>query len=366
MDFSVTMKWLGSVSGDRDNNFNLIRMVAAAAVLVSHAYPIALGAGAAEPLEGLIGHSLGWVAVDIFFVISGFLIARSFDRSRRVEDWFAARFMRLFPGLFVVVSLTALVLGPLTTDLPLGAYFSSPAVGTYVVRNVTLFSLQYELPGVFAHSPYPGAINGSLWTLIHEVLCYMGVLFAGLWGILRRPRWMAAALAAYLAVYAMTFIPAMGALLPSKAFSLRDLSLPFALGMGFYVWRDRIPLRWEISAGLAALAALLHGTPVFTESFILWLGYTVMVVAYLPGGVVRRYNELGDYSYGMYVYAFPAQQLAVHLFGPLAPWQNMAIAFPAALFCAVLSWRWIEKPSLAARHRVADALAWRPTAPTRR
>ena len=75
---------LGELCNGRDNNFNLIRMVAASAVLVSHTFPITLGSGAPEPFEALLDRSLGSLAVMIFFAISGFLIARSFDRSR---DW---------------------------------------------------------------------------------------------------------------------------------------------------------------------------------------------------------------------------------------------------------------------------------------
>lgn len=350
---------LSDVCGDRDNNFNLIRIVAAAAVLVSHAFPLALGPGlgGTEPLQSLIGMSLGWVAVGVFFAISGFLIARSFDRKKRLTDWFVARIMRLFPALLVVVLLTALILGPLVTVLPEKSYFSDPRVATYVLRNLTLVSLQYELPGVFSRLPYPDAINGSLWTLIHEVACYMGVFVLGLAGFLRRPWWVAIALAVYLALYVAMAFPGIEAALPRKVIALRNLSLPFAIGTAFYVWRDRVPLGWGVCIGLGVLAALLHGSPVFREAFILWLSYTVIVVAYLPGGWIRRYNTLGDCSYGLYIYAFPAQQLSVHLFGPMTPVQNMMIAFPAALFCAMLSWRWIEKPALAARHRVADSLA---------
>lgn len=350
-------RWLGDVCGGKDNNFNLIRIAAAAAVLISHAFPLTLGSGETEPLRLLIGRSLGFVAVSVFFAISGFLIARSFDRNMRLTDWLVARVLRLFPALLVVVLLTAFVLGPLVTVLPAEIYFSDPRVASYVLRNFTLVSLQYDLPGVFGGLPYPRAINGSLWTLIHEVICYAGVLVLGLMGVLRRPQWFAAALAVYVAVYATIALPGMEEVVPGRAI-LRDLSLPFAIGMTLYVWRDLVPLGWGVCIGLGALAALLHGTPVFDGAFILWLSYTVFVFAYLPDGWIRRYNNLGDYSYGLYIYAFPMQQLTVHLFGPMTPWQNMAIAFPAALFCAMLSWRWIEKSALSARYRVANALAW--------
>lgn len=346
---------LGDVCTGRDNNFNLIRMLAATAVLVSHAYPIALGTGTTQPLEPLIGKSLGWVAVGVFFTISGFLITRSLDRKARIASWLAARILRLFPALIIVVFLVALVLGPLTTTLTVEDYFSDPRVATYIVRNITLASLQYDLPAVFEELPYPQTINGSLWTLIHEVLCYFSVLILGFLGLIACPRRMAAVVAIYIILY-FVIGGTLSELIHPKLIHLRNLSLPFAVGMVLYIWRDRVPLGWRLSAVLGAAAIILHDTPVFAEVFVVWMSYTTFVFAYLPGGIVRYYNALGDYSYGFYIYAFPAQQLVMHLFGPMTPWQNMALAFPITLFCAVLSWQWIEKPALAARQRVTDLL----------
>ena len=347
---------LGALCDGRDNNFNLIRMVAASAVLVSHAFPITLGSGAAEPLEALLDRSLGSLAVMIFFAISGFLIARSFDRSPRLADWLAARIMRLFPGLLVVLLLTAFVLGPLVTVLPPEVYFRDPTVGTYVLRNLVLVSQQYGLPGVFETLPFPEAINGSLWTLFYEVLCYGGVLLVGLAGALDRPRRALWIFAALLAVYALLCLPAVESGLHPKIVSLRKLALPFAIGTALYVWRDRVPLGWGWVAGLGAVAAALHDTVLFREIFVFWLSYTVFALAYLPGGRIRRYNDFGDYSYGIYIYAFPVQQTMMDLFGPMTPLENMAMAFPVTLACAVLSWRLVEKPGLAARHRLANLL----------
>ncbi len=347
---------LGDVCGDRDNNFNLIRMIAASAVLVSHAHPIGQGIGAEEPLEELVGRSLGWIAVGVFFAISGFLIARSFDRARRLSDWFTARAMRLFPALIVVVLLTAFVLGPLVTALAVDVYFTNTGVATYIVRNITLAFLQFDLPGVFADNPYPGAINGSLWTLIHEVGCYFGVFVIGILGLFKRRIILTLALFAYFGVYWVVGMPGVVEQVPPMLKNFRDLSLPFAIGIFLYVWRDYIRLSWIISAVLFAVVVLMHGRTGFMEVFLAWLSYTTFLLAYVPGGFIRKYNSLGDYSYGLYIYSFPAQQLAVYLFGSMLAWQNVAIAFPAALLCAIISWYVIESPALASRHKVADLL----------
>jgi peptidoglycan/LPS O-acetylase OafA/YrhL len=336
---------LADVCEGRDNNFNLIRMIAALAVLVSHAWPIALGPGTVEPLAATIGIALGTLAVYVFFAISGFLIARSFETQPTLRRWLIARGLRLFPALFVVLVLTVTILGPLATALPLGSYFTHPETATYVVRNLSLAFLQHDLPGVFETNPYPGAINGSLWTLFYEVSWYAMVLLLGLAGALRGGRF-AAFLALFLAAYGTLLVFGDTGSLHSRLRWFLDLGLPFAIGIAFYVWRRHLPLHPLGLALLVGAAVLARGNPVAQPLVVLALAYGVFVAGYLIGGRIRRYNALGDYSYGVYVYAFPMQQTAVFLFGPLAPGENILIATPAALFFAMLSWHWIEKPAL--------------------
>lgn len=348
---------LAEVAGGRDNNFNLIRMIAASGVLVSHAFPIALGLGAEQPFEAATGYTLGWICVAIFFAISGFLITRSFDRKPQVASWLSARIARLFPGLIVVSVLIALLYGPAFTTLTTADYFSRPETYTYVPRNSSLVWLQYGLPGVFADHPYPEAINGSLWTLVHEVTCYLGVFLAGIAGALRSRRLFAVVLALYAVAYAASGLPGIAELVPGRLADLRALSFPFVIGMAFYLWRDRIRLSWLFTALLAGFCVLARATPLFEPLFVATLAYATFVVAYVPGGALRHYNRLGDYSYGMYVYAFPVQQAAIALAGPMSPLANMALAFPVTLLLAVVSWYRVEKPALDRRHILAGWFA---------
>lgn len=350
MGIAVTVE---EVCSGRDNNFNLIRMLAAAGVLVSHAFPIASGPGTLQPFEAATGFTLGWICVAIFFAISGFLITRSFDRKPHIESWLAARIMRLFPGLLVVSILIALLYGPAFTTLALADYFRSPATYLYVPRNVTLVSLQYGLPGVFVTNPYPLAINGSLWTLVHEVGCYFGVFLAGVLGLLASRRMFAGVLVLYFAAYLTMALPGVAETIHPKIFALRSLSFPFAVGMAFYVWREQIRLSYAVAVGLAVVAALLRPTLLFAPAFMIAIAYAIFVLAYRPGGFLRRYNALGDYSYGIYIYAFPVQQALVAALGPMSPAENILMAFPITLLIAIASWTLVEKPSLDRRHAVA-------------
>ena len=336
---------IGDRSAGRDNHFNLIRMIAASCVLVSHAYPISLGPGAVEPLAPwLQGLSLGTVSVYVFFAISGFFITKSFDRSSSHGRFLRARVLRLYPALVVVLALTVLIAGLFLTTVSGTTFWA--AGPDYMLHNLSLFSLRYDLPGVFETNPYGPPINGSLWTLSHEVLCYAGVFLAGVLGLLRA-KWVLAGLllALMLAQFFLSVLP-----LPLRLLTFLDLAFPFAIGTAFYVWRDRVPLRLSLAAGLAGLAVLAHPTPLFHVVFVLALSYWVFLIGLARAPRLLAYNRLGDYSYGTYIYAFPMQQL-VAFWGVTVPVMNMALAFPLTLVMAVLSWHLIEKPALARVHR---------------
>ncbi len=253
---------LGDVCDGRDNNFNLIRMIAAFSVLVSHAWPLSLGPGAAEPLSLRFSYSLGGLAVIVFFGISGFLITRSFDR-QPVGRWASARVLRLAPGLFVALALTVVILGPIVTAWPPGKYWTNGQTYTYVYRNLTLYQMQPKLSGLFLDNPYPAAVNGSLWTLYYEVLCYIAVGVLGLLGFVRHRLWMALAFG----VFAVAYLTVLH-VLPADAVSNRlqwtfRFGLPFAIGAAFWIWRDHLRLTPTIMALLVVVTYFARATPAF-------------------------------------------------------------------------------------------------------
>ena len=169
--------------GDRDNNFDLLRLLAAWGVLVSHSYAVT---GRAEPLHQF-NTSLGNVGVLIFFAVSGLLIRRSWELDPSPRDFWIKRALRLLPGLAVVALVTAFVLGPVVTRASWSTYFSSLETWIYPVRIVAMMPFGAGLPGVFQESIYGHSVNGPLWSLPIEVLAYLGLFLLGLTGLLARP-----------------------------------------------------------------------------------------------------------------------------------------------------------------------------------
>ena len=334
-------------------------MIAAVAVLVSHAYPLALGAGASEPLEGSLGMNLGTLAVISFFAISGYFISQSFHARNSVLEFAVARILRIYPGLLLVCVLSTFLVGPIFTKLDPGAYFSDSRTFLYVPRNLSLKWLQYDLPGVFGSNPYPSVINGSLWTLFYEVTCYAGVVLVALLGLAPRPRRFACFLIAYVVFYLIVLLPAGQNQILAKLPILRNahlLVLSFVVGMSLYQFQSFRPFRsWGLGAG--AVAALVsQGEPWFDQIFVIGWSYAILYLGFLRIPPLLSYNRLGDYSYGMYVYAFPVEQIVIGLRGDCPPLALMTWSLAPTLLLAVLSWHLLEEPALARKAAAADWL----------
>jgi peptidoglycan/LPS O-acetylase OafA/YrhL len=176
---------LSSVTQGRNNNFNLIRIVAALAVLMTHSFVLSSGNPDDEPLRQTLGMTLGSIAVDVFFVTSGLLVTASLLRSESVVAFAWSRCLRIFPGLLVMLVLTVFLLGPLFTTLQPASYLLDPRTHAYLIKGATLVTgILDRLPGVFESNPYPASINGSLWTMPYEVRMY--VLLAVLWAVVHK------------------------------------------------------------------------------------------------------------------------------------------------------------------------------------
>ena len=349
---------LATAAEGRDNNFNLIRIVAALLVLVTHSFALSTGNPAVEPLRAPLGITLGVIAVDLFFVASGFLVYGSLVRSHSLIEFAWARTLRIEPALLAMLLLTVFGLGTLFTSEPLTAYLSSPQTRGYLLECATLFGgVAYELPGVFERNPFPHGVNGSLWTLPYEVRMYAALALlwvAGRGFGLRRTR--------LLEIAVVTLALAAGALMVALHFQnageqpLPRLAFMFFTGASYHVLRERIRLSARVFGVLLAsviAAAFIHRDAFFAV-YSLGVAYILFWLAYVPTGWLRGYNRVGDYSYGTYIYAFPVQQAIVARVPGITAAPLLLASALVTLALAVLSWHLLERPALARKQRCVD------------
>jgi peptidoglycan/LPS O-acetylase OafA/YrhL len=338
---------LGARAVDRRNNLNFLRLLAALGVMVQHAALLTGGYEAMPWAMWLLGH----VCVGAFFAISGFLIPGSFERAASAGDFVLARALRIMPALALCVLLTALALGPLVTTLAPTDYLDDPRTTAFVIGNLSLFWETRPLPGVFEGNPVPHA-QITFWTLKHEAAAYAMVLVLGLAGLLRNRVGLALLLVMFGAVSVLIVRTEASdpAALPEGLLSFRRVATYFCFGIVAHVLRERLPLSGAACLALLTLTHLFWWTPLFHVLLPLTVAYGTLWLAYVPRGPILGFNRLGDYSYGVYVFAVPVQQLCVMLLEPHGAAANTLYALGPTMLLAALSWHLVEKPSLALRH----------------
>ncbi|MCQ4325192.1 acyltransferase [Stutzerimonas stutzeri] len=324
-----------------ENNFDFLRFLAASLVVVGHSYWLS-GRGMSEPVRLFSGsYDTADIAVHVFFVMSGFLIAGSWHNSRSALEFVVKRALRIFPALIIAVLFAMLVVGPLATQLPLGQYLGSSRTLAYF-SNVAMLT-QFHLPGVFAANPFPDTVNGSLWTLPYETLMYVTVLLLGLLKVFAS---MALAVLLLLFVVHFYLLPELG-LQGDLLLKITRLGTFFYFGVVFYLYRLRIPWNWRIALALLALTLLSARTELWQPLHALTLPYLTLYVAQLKIPHLSGFGKYGDFSYGIYIFSFPLQQLIMHWAGPDLPLPVfMTLSLLASILLAVFSWHLVEAPAL--------------------
>lgn len=349
---------LGIAAKSKENNFRVIRHIAAAVVIFSHAFIVNEGmetASVREPLKAMFGISIGEIAVDVFFVVSGFLVTHSLVSRGSLGDFFLSRALRIYPALIVLALLSAFVLGPLTTDLSLSDYFSRRAVYGFAILDslmLTPIHIRFGLPGVFTSLPYPDVVNASLWTLPWELWMYWMLAALFVTGLIRRPLLWAVPI--YIAYVSAQF----GFLNASELtlVMIRFLAFFYA-GAVLSMYRDRISLSPAFL--ITVLVAFCIGTWWSRNAFLLppLIAYWVIFLAYYPSWVARKFSHGADLSYGIYIFAYPIQQLLVWGFGPHDPYLHSVVALALTLIPAYLSWTFVESPCIELKKRFRSETA---------
>lgn len=338
---------LAQVFDPRNNALNAWRLALASGVILQHSWPLT-GRKLHPPVDQLLTQ----VWVDGFFVISGFLITSSWVRDPRLRDFFVARGLRIFPGLWVCMFFVAFVIAPISVAIqggPAEKLLFSRGPIEYVLNNGLLNVYHVGIDGTPRNVPWPGVWDGVLWTLIFEILCYIAVAVAGVAGLLKR-RWPAPVVfALILAVTALASYPVDS--VPTVVQMVARFASVFAAGVVIHQYRDVIPARWSLvalSAAIVVVVGLL--VPNYRTLAAIPLAYAVIV-----SGALLRHQRLRlrtDLSYGIYIYAWPMQQLLVICgLAFLNPIAFTLVAALATLPLAALSWFMVEKRALSLKSR---------------
>ncbi len=337
------MKTLDELFVGKHNNLTFIRLIAALAVIYGHTNAIVASAGPDWVTRTTNYAFAGGVAVDLFFLISGFLVTASILKGGAI-NYVIARVLRIFPALWVNLILVVFVLGTIATTLPASQYLTHGETWTYFTNLALAYSGAFFLPGVFTEN-HNQAINGSIWSVLIEVWLYIVLLALYLFGLLRSR-----------AVFNSVFFIAIVAGWSNHAELIAYLGnkttvhvcLLFYIGSFLYMNRMYIPVSPYYLLITLFLAAITLNTDRFVYSYILLLVTFFCTVSFLKQ--FAWMDRFGDYSYGVYLYGWPAQQLVVWLFPDFSGIQNCLASSTLALICGALSWHLVEKRAMRLKH----------------
>ena len=331
----------GDAYDRRRNNFDVLRFGLAASVIWSHCY--ALAGRPMDPVFALT-HQIdaGSLAVQAFFVLSGFLITQSWIGDPDLRDYTVKRALRLVPALLAALVFGALVVGPLMTTGPVLGYLT--ASSTWAHFDGVALHRHLASPFLFGDNPVPHQLNASLWSLRYEMLCYGLVALIGLWS---GARWtVVTPLVLATALVAQVVLGRFGAPPAGVATTLDELVGCFFAG----------------AAAALVAAGLVGGLRVV---FPLAGTYLLLFAGCWRGLPLQGFGRYGDFSYGLYVFAYPIQQAIVQHAGTgISIPVFFVLAFVATLVLAILSWHFIEAPSLARKPRRAPVRVTAPSCPT--
>lgn len=340
-------------TGGRSTGFDYMRLLLAVAILCWHSVVTSYGGDVQDAVAAGPARPLIAVMLPAFFTLSGFLVAGSLTRTRTLGMFLGLRALRIFPALAVESLIAALIVGPLLTTDTLAQYVSDPRFHAYFLNLLGL--PQYFLPGVFQNTPFP-RVNGQLWTVPVEMHCYLLIAGLSLLGATKKRELVLFAGGLFLVglviwwfiIDPTGFFRVMGPL-PGGL-----LEVSFLAGVAIHLYADRLPWRWSWGLAGLVIGLLLLAHPAGQWLAVIPLAYATVFFGLTnppKSGPLRG----ADFSYGIFLYGFVVQQT----FMALCPWGrhwwiNIAVCLPATTIVAALSWRFVEKPALSLKGRLAQ------------
>ncbi|MDE5443890.1 acyltransferase family protein [Bradyrhizobium sp. CSA207] len=340
---SIEDKW--EATKGRPAGFDVLRITLAVAVILWHTVAVCYGVAAEQWFYGGPLKPLVWLVIPAFFALSGFLVAGSLERNN-LPSFAVLRIIRISPALTAEVMISAILIGSIFTTLPLSQYFTDPDFFRYFLN--TIGDIHFYLPGVFSDLPVPNMVNSQLWTIPHELECYLAISAAALIGLTKRNR---------LFLFAVLFIIialALRDLLGGKPGSPaappgRMLVLAFLCGVALFLNRSRIAYSpWLFLASAAGfVVSVLASTRAGEDLAAIFIAYLTVYLGLLnfSTGPIAK---VADYSYGVYLYGFPVQQTVAQLLPDHRVWYvNFGLSLAVTLIFAIASWHLLESKVMA-------------------
>ena len=286
--------------------------------------------------------SFSFVSLSVFFSISGYLIAKSAERSPNVKNYLWKRLLRIQPLLIIICLLTVFIIGPAFTNLSIENYFFNSNTWTYFRNILPAFGLQFTLPGVFINNVAEAGVNGSLWTLIIEERMY---IFVCLLFLIHKRR---SAFIIFLIVpvnlfYLVNRFYSASSFIPYFDTGAFFYSLIFLNSATLYFLRINFckQLYWYITASVGMILFGLY-FPFFDFIYFFAIPVLINSVAHVKG-ITNKAGKYGDFTYGIYVFAFPVQQIFIASGIPLNSYKLFLYSVSLVVPLAVLSWHLLEK-----------------------
>lgn len=334
----------------RENNYNILRLAGAAAVMYGHMY-VLMGADGPTIYSNAI-HALGF---KILMILSGYMITQSCIYDGKLSHFFVKRFFRLVPALLFYALAAVFLLGPVLSEIPICQYFSNIHTWRYFLNLI--FIPQFHLPGVFAANPYPYAVNGSLWALPIEVFCYILIFLVLkiLCGFHRRKEIFFAVTAGLCALnlFRLHFYPSLSFIFyGTDMCQFLALATYFLIGGIFAVTNLKSCCNLQIAFFLLFVSVAFHSNIyVFDELLaMIVLPYALISFGECVQPVFASVLRHTDLTYGLFLWGFAVQQIfvqiiVVHRNILISPNVMFLISFFASSVLAFFTWNVIEKPS---------------------
>lgn len=336
----MTTENLGDLFEKNENNFNFLRLFAALMVIYGHTSAVT-GNGPQDIFLQYIGFKfIGGIAVDVFFLISGFLITASAIHSKSLKYYIVSRIFRIYPALIICVIILVFIIGPILTTNE--HYWNSSITWNYFLSNASSLSTEYFLPGVF-ESNHDKAVNGSLWSLPIELRLYGIILIFAFLRIVYNKRLFNIVL---FSIFTIGFLDPSFFDVFFKYPNHKHVAMMFLLGSFIYINRYEIKISPIVILSLLLFAAMTHGTVYFIYAYILLLPVFVFSFSFSFFPALSLFRKIKDYSYGVYLYGWVVQQL-VYLNAPdISNSFHTIISMFFSLLLAILSWHLIESKAL--------------------